>query len=75
MHIDCDLYESTRYVLAQLADRIVPGTVIVFDEYINFPGWQKDEYRAFREFTETTGKCYRYLGQVPSHQQVAVVIE
>ena len=50
LHIDCDLYSSTNTVLKQLAPRIVTGTVILFDEYFNFPNWRLHEYLAFQEF-------------------------
>lgn len=30
LHVDCDLYSSTRTVFEALGDRVVPGTVIVF---------------------------------------------
>jgi predicted O-methyltransferase YrrM len=74
VHIDCDLYSSTQTVLAQLRERIVPGTVLVFDEYFNYPGWQMHEHRAFAEFVAATARRYEYVGLVPSHQQVAVRI-
>ena len=32
LHVDCDIYSSTDYSLNLLNDRIVPGTVIRFDE-------------------------------------------
>ena len=71
VHVDCDLYSSTQTVLAQLRDRIGAGTILVFDEYFNYPGWQQHEFRAFREFT-ACGRAYEYVGLVPSDQQVAV---
>jgi len=73
-HIDCDLYSSTQTILAQLRNRIVPGTILVFDEYFNYPGWEVHEHRAFAEFITVTGRAYEYVGVVPSHQQVAVRI-
>ena len=72
LHIDCDLYSSTEYVLRQLRDRIRVGTVIVFDEYFNFPGWQQDEFRAWQEFCQHNGVRYEYIGMVTRHQKVAV---
>ncbi len=72
-HIDCDLYSSTRTILNALADRIVPGTVILFDEYFNYPNWEKHEFKAFQEFVERYAVKYRYLAF--ARQQVAVVIE
>jgi hypothetical protein len=61
LHIDCDLYRPAKTVLDLLQDRIVPGTVIVFDEYFNYPNWQEHEYRAFRELVEQRQIQYQYL--------------
>ncbi|MHB1348510.1 MAG: class I SAM-dependent methyltransferase [Desulfobulbaceae bacterium] len=61
IHIDSDLYSSAKTVLDALRPRIVPGTVIVFDEFFNYPGWQEHEYKAFREFIADTGLGFRYL--------------
>jgi predicted O-methyltransferase YrrM len=72
LHIDCDLYSSTQTVLRLLRDRIRPGTIIVFDEYLNFPGWQQDEHRAWTEFARHAGIRFDYIGFVSRHQQVAV---
>jgi len=74
LHIDSDLYSSARYVLDTLAERIVPGTVIVFDEYFNFPGWQQDEFRAWQEFVAEKQIKYEYLGFVSGHQEVAIKV-
>jgi len=52
LHIDCDLYSSTVTILETLATRIVPGTVIAFDEYLNFVSWREHEAKAFSEFCE-----------------------
>src|SRR5262249_8094966 len=43
MHLDADLYSSTKTVFDLTADRIVPGTIIQFDEFFNYPGWQEHE--------------------------------
>jgi adenylosuccinate synthase len=61
-------------VLNALSRRIVAGTVIVFDEYFNFPGWEQDEFRAWQEFVAENRVKYEYLGFVSSHQEVAVRI-
>ena len=36
LHVDGDLYSSAKTVLTKLNDRIVPGTVIIFDEIANW---------------------------------------
>ncbi len=61
IHIDCDLYEPARCVLECLQGRIVPGTIIVFDEYFNYPNWQAHEFRAFSELVQRCHVEYQYL--------------
>lgn len=72
LHVDCDLYSSTVTILNNLKSQIVPGTVIVFDEYINYPGWQLDEFKAWQEFVVKHKVKYEYIGRVSKHQKVAV---
>ncbi len=50
VHIDSDLYSSCKTVLTLLNDRIVPGTIIVFDELYNYPNWKDGEYKALLEW-------------------------
>lgn len=74
LHIDCDLYESTRTIFTHLHDRITTGTIILFDEFHNFPGWQQHEYRAFTEFIETSGCAFEYIGHASKYISVAARI-
>ena len=74
VHVDSDLYSSAVTVLEGLRERIVPGTVILFDEYINYPGWELDEFRAFQEFVARHRVAYDYIGFASSHYSVAVKI-
>jgi hypothetical protein len=74
IHIDCDIYESTRTVLRLLRERIQSGTVIVFDEYFNYPGWRGHEFKAFGEFIAKTNIGYEYLAYAGEKGHVAVVI-
>jgi Macrocin-O-methyltransferase (TylF) len=66
LHVDCDLYSSTSCVFGFLSDRLVPGTVILFDELLGYPGWQQGEWKALREWMEKTGNEVEYLGYVGS---------
>jgi hypothetical protein len=72
VHLDADLYSSTKTVFDLLGDRIVPGTIIQFDEYFNYPGWQEHEFKAFAEFVEARGVQFEYIGYcdgaVDAHQ-------
>jgi hypothetical protein len=74
MHIDCDLYASTKTVFDFLENRINSGTVMQFDEYFNYPGWKNNEFKAFQEFITKSGLRYEYLGY-DTHFSVAVIIK
>jgi hypothetical protein len=75
LHVDCDLYSSTKSIFDFLHPRIRSGCVIVFDEYFNYPGWQDHEHKAFMELVDRHQVRFRYDAFVPDHQQVCVVIE
>lgn len=62
LHVDCDIYSSTASVLELIEPRLLPGTVIVFDELINYPGYAAHELKAFVELLHRTGFGYRPIG-------------
>lgn len=74
LHVDSDLYSSAKTILTLLNSQLVKDTVIIFDEYINYPGWELDEFRAWQEFVNDNNITYEYIGRVSSHQKVAVRI-
>ena len=56
LNIDCDLYKPYKNALEHLYDQVVPGGVIVFDDFKieenpkeNFPGSRKAVYEFFGE--------------------------
>jgi len=61
LHIDCDLYSSTKSIFKGLDRQIVEGTIILFDEYFNYPFWEHHEYKAFQEFVKENEIDYEYL--------------
>jgi hypothetical protein len=73
IHMDCDIYSSTKTIFKLIAPRLVPGTVILFDEYFNFPNWEQHEFKAFQEFVAEHRVKYTYLAF--ARQQVAVRID
>ena len=60
VHIDCDTYPSTKIVLHEIQALIKPGLLILFDDYIGYPGWRFGEYLAFKEFAQENNVSYRY---------------
>jgi hypothetical protein len=75
LHVDCDLYSSTKCIFDLLGDRLSKGTVIQFDEYWNYPGWKQHEFRAFEELKRARTISCKPIGIVPDHQQVAFIVE
>ncbi len=72
LHIDCDLYSSTKTVLTLTRPLLRTGTIILFDEYFNGPHWRAHEYKAFMEFIEESGMRFEYIGYIRTATQVAV---
>lgn len=54
VHIDCDIYDGARDVLFMLSNRLVPGSILVFDELFNYPFYEKHEIRALYELLQAT---------------------
>lgn len=50
IHIDSDLYSSCKTILDLLEERIIPGTILVFDEINDYPDYRNHEIKAFAEF-------------------------
>jgi hypothetical protein len=69
LHIDCDLYSSTRTVFEHLGPRIIAGTVIVLDEF-----WiiTDHEQRAFNEWLSGVGR--QCCDEARSVEQLCVVM-
>jgi tetratricopeptide (TPR) repeat protein len=74
VNIDSDLYSSARFVLFALAERIGPGTVLVFDEMIGNRTWADDEYKAFGEFVAAHPMSWQVIAISPATKQVAIKI-
>ena len=74
IHVDCDLYSSTKTIFDNLKNQIVSGTVIAFDEYFNYPGWQEGEHKAFMEFVAENNLEFDYIART-DYEQVAVKIK
>jgi len=72
VHIDCDLYSSTKTVFEVLSGRLKPGTLILFDEYFNYPGWEMGEHKAMLEFAKSKKVGFEYLAYNQMHEQVLV---
>ena len=73
-NIDCDIYSSTVDILTLAEKRIVPGTVILFDELIGYNAWKLNEFKAFREFVDRHAVKFDWIAAVANAGQAACVI-
>ncbi len=55
IHLDCDTYESTAFVLDHLSAHIDSSTVIIFDDFFGAPGFEAGQHKAFNEFMDKRG--------------------
>lgn len=84
LHIDADLYSSTKYILNTLKDHLDKDCIVIFDELVNYPGFDGDkgELLAFYEFINENNVDYEWIGMngTPTgmsgyyHENVALVI-
>jgi len=84
IHMDADLYSFTKCIFDELKDYLDTDCVIVFDELVNYPGFDGDtgELKAFYEFITENDVKYTWIGMdgTPTgmtgyyHENVAVMI-
>lgn len=84
LHLDADLYSSTKFIFDCLKTYLDENCVVVFDELVNYPGFdgENGELRAFYEFINENTVDYTWIGMngVPTgmsgyiHENVALVI-
>lgn len=72
LHVDCDLYSSTCTVLAAAGPRLVPGSVLVFDDMLGYPGFEQHELRAFEEHVRRTGLRWELVAACLLGREVAI---
>lgn len=74
LHVDCDLYSSTRTVLEQADPFLVPGSVVLFDDLLGYPGYAEHELRALEEWTRDRGARWEVVAACLLGREVAIRI-
>ena len=74
VHIDSDTYQSAVDGLKPLLPLLRVGTILVFDEFYNYNGFENGEYRAFVDLIIGNGFSYTPLAFNAHHQQVVIQI-
>ena len=68
VHIDCDLYSSTKTVLDNINVRI--GTIILFDELWGYPDWEDHEYKALNEWD----RSWKYIARDKNYRAAIEIL-
>ena len=71
IHLDADLYSATLFVLTSLSPYLRKGDILIFDEF-NVP---LDEFKAFKEWSDSFYINYSVIGEVNNYYQVAIKIQ
>jgi hypothetical protein len=70
IHVDCDLYSSTLFVLGTLDRYFQHGTIIIFDDFYSM----NHETRAFMDYDRSFGRPWRAVARTPHCMKVAIEI-
>lgn len=71
LHMDANLYEPTVFVLKSLSPYLRNGSVIVFDDFLNYPGYLQHEFKAFFEIID---RNFSYHFIAFQHMRAAIEI-
>ena len=62
IHIDVDIYSTTKFILDKIKNLIDNKTLILFDDFCCFPGWRHGQFKALNEVFEKNQIKYIAFG-------------
>lgn len=62
LHMDSDIYSSTKEIFNYTAKKIKNGCIIVFDELVGYTGFEQHEWKAWWEFVDTYKIDFEWIG-------------
>lgn len=63
LHVDCDIYSSTKCIFDVLGPHLASGSLIVFDELFNYPSFEKHEILAFHQYLAGSAFDVEWIGK------------
>jgi hypothetical protein len=70
LHLDLDVYSSTKVVLSSLKAKLTSGTFLLFDEMFGNPFWEKGEFLALSEVFEESE--FEWIGFGPNQALIVL---
>ena len=65
IHIDVDVYSTTKFILEKIKNYIDKETLILFDDFCCFPGWRHGQFKALNEiFSKNQVQYIAFGGEV-----------
>ncbi len=71
IHLDADLYSSTKYVLEEIRPFLKRGDLIIFDEFHVL----LHEFKAWIDFVKKYSIQYNLLGAINNYMQICIIIK
>ncbi len=68
VHVDCDLYSSTLYLLCELDRVLAPGSILLFDEFCS----AAHEFRALMDYAAAYRREHELLAFAGEYEHVAL---
>lgn len=62
LHMDSDIYSSTKEIFNYTIKQIKNGCIIVFDELVGYNGFEQHEWKAWWEFVDAYNIEYQWIG-------------
>ena len=62
LHIDCDIYEGAKSIFDNCNKYLSNNSIIVFDELVNYYGFENGEFKAFYEWVNKNNIKFEWIG-------------
>lgn len=61
LHLDCDTFSGHQQVLQALKAYLVPGSLLIFDDFLNYKGYEDYALRAFYDLVQEENWTFEVL--------------
>jgi len=73
VNIDTDTKSPAKEILTRIREHLIPGSVVMFDEFHGYYGWKMGEWAAFQEFLSETPISFNYLAFTDTRACIQIV--